>query len=104
MRPVFGLALLLVFGSLCHGQRVRPVSLKVRSCAVADSLLGPMHGGGSVWATFRPGADSGEVYTAGTELMVRSVNFSAMLHLTDRNPAPYPAPVLHFVVHEQPLA
>lgn len=104
MRSLLSLSALLIFASPCQGQRGRPMSIQVRSCPVADSLLGPMRKTGSVWATFRPGVDSGELNTAGSEILAHPVTFSASLPHTSRNPTPYPAPVLNFVIHEQPLA
>ena len=95
IRSTCGLALTTLLSTasagFAHAQGPGSHAIKVRSCDLADSLLGPMTHGGSVWVYHEVPSDSFKLYAT-------SRRFSATLERAGTGPQAYPVPALMFVV------
>src|SRR2546422_781912 len=76
----------------CFGQWQGRKSVRVRSCPLADSLLGPMREGGSVQENYKVGADTTSLWS-GTGVR-GAFRFHASLLFPGRGPTSFPAPDL----------
>jgi len=73
-----------------------------KSCALADSLLGPMRGNASVYTDYKPSGDTSYLQSGrGGPAKLRLVG---VLLFPGRGPVPFPAPTLNFVVGRGRLA
>jgi len=91
MRFRSGLVLVAVIAAPAGAQWQPKVERSVHSCRLADSLIGPMTHGGSVYLYHKVQSDSFRIYNHGAFL-------TASLDRVGALPQPYPTPPIVFVV------
>lgn len=95
-RPLVVLIGAFVMVSRCDAQRIGSTEHSVHSCALADSLLGPMKHGGTVSVAHKMETDTFRIHTG------PSLTFFAAMTRVFPAPQAYPTPDLAFVVTGQP--